>query len=258
MIPVRGETSMRRSSIILATVLFAALFAAAALAPPQAGAWTSHTHHYESHYYGNDYWWHAERMQDDRIAAAEEAAREVQREKRRDEIAQEQEAQQKAYLKSRKAVRDASRAASSAPRGYFYRKPGSTTTALPAGGVEVEAGGKTYTYFSGIFYMQIDPKTFIVVPAPAGAVVDALPEGSQQAFLKGEPSGYSYYFGTFFKEKDGKFEVAEPPAGTVVAYVPDGYQQVEEGDSVRFEFGGLRFTPVMLGQTIVYKFTGSS
>ena len=253
------KRSQRIQRRVLPSALFLFAFAALVFLPSSAKAWTSNTRHY--HNYHHDNAWDStdmRRMQSERISAQEEARREEGRKVRREEVAARQAADQKAYLASQQAIRDASRAASNAPRGYFYRKPGSTTTSLPASAVSVQAGGKSYSYNAGVFYMQADAKTHIVVPAPVGAVVDALPEGSQAAMLNGKPSGASYYFGTFFAEKDGKYEVVQPPQGTVVSYVPDGYQETEAGDSLRYKFGGISFSPVIFGQTVVYQVAGTS
>jgi hypothetical protein len=253
---VRGEKKMKRFQQILrrglSASLCAVLLAFAVLIPAAANAWTSSSTYYYNNW-DSSYYSHS---QDEAISAAEEARREVARAKRRDELEAQRKVYEKDYLASQQAIRDASRAASNAPREYYFRKPGYTTTTLPPGKIEIEADGKKYFYVTGIFYRQIDAKTFIVVPAPVGAKVGSLPEGSQSAFLDGKASTYLYYFGAFFAEKDGAYEVVQPAAGTVVGYVPDGYQQTEEGDTVRYEFGGLRFKPVILGQSVVYQVEG--
>jgi len=193
----------------------------------------------------------ARRRQQDRIEAEEEARREPSREKRREEIDQERSAEVEAYLDSQEAIRSSSQAAINAPRGFFFRKPGSSTTQLPIEAVEIAVGNRSYHYFSGVFYLHTGGR-YVVVTAPAGAVVDKLPDGHGTA--QHDHEVYSYYFGTFFKEREGKYEVVVPAAGVVVGYLPDGYNEMREGEqgNVTYEYGGVYFQPVFLNGLLAY------
>lgn len=203
----------------------------------------------DRYYYGNDY--NTRHLQQEKIEADEEARREPSREKRREEVEAEQNAAVEAYLGSQEAIRSSSQAAIKAPRGFFFRKAGSTTNQIPVGAVEVTVEGRTYHYFSGIFYLPAGSR-YVVVTAPAGAMVDALPDGHGTTEYRDKI--YSYYFGTFFAEKDGKFEVAAPVPGMVVGYLPDGYSEMRnaEHDTVTYEYGGIRYQPIFLDGLLSY------
>lgn len=196
------------------------------------------------------------RLQQDRIEAEEEARREPAREKRREEIGQQKEADVEAYLESQEAIRSSSQAATRAPRGFFYRKPGTSTTQLPAGAVAVEVDGRSYQYFSGIYYRST-ANTHVVVTAPAGALIDSLPDGHGMSDYRGKT--YFYYFGSFYLEEEGKYRVVIPPPGVVVGYLPDGYNEMRDPrhESVTYEYGGVQFEPVFLEGLLVYMVVGT-
>jgi hypothetical protein len=80
-----------------------------------------------------------------------------------------------------------------------------------------------------------------------------LPEGVGTAIYKGDAETYSYYFGTFFTEENGKYKVVAPPAGTTVGYVPDGYTEVEVDGTVQYQFGDITFRPGFFGQEVIYQ-----
>ncbi len=229
--------------------LAAAILLSAAAFPQSAGAWRStgwsgSVYHYDS--------WDARQMQRSAQSDAAEQRRETARAQRRDEIAEQREAGQAQFLASQAEIRASSQAASTAPRDYFYRKPGTTMSTLPAASVEIKAGDQTYHYFSGIFFRQL-PAGYIVVPAPLGAVVNKLPEGVRAAAYQGDVDTYFHYFGTFFTAEGDKFKVVQPPAGTIVGYVPDGYTETEVDGSPRLHFGPHQFKPVFLQNLLVYQ-----
>ena len=182
----------------------------------------------------------AVRLQRESISAAEEARRETGRSARRNEIEAEADAQEKAYLESRESSRDASWAARRAPRGYYYRIPGSLSPSLPESRRTVEVGGKEYVYFQGIFYRE-GPSGYTVVHAPVGARIPELPAG--HSTLHNGEAEYYYYFGTYFAGADGAVTIVQPQPGVIVPYLPYGYS-VEHRDGVRhYLFGGVRYRP---------------
>ena len=124
------------------------------------------------------------------------------------------------------------------------RKPSGTTT-------EVVVDGRTYHYFSGIFYLPTGTR-YVVVTAPVGATVDALPDGHGTAEY--QDNVYYYYFGTFFAERDGRFDVVAPVPGVVVGYLPDGYNEMRDSeyDTVTYEYGGIHYQPVFLDGLLSY------
>lgn len=221
--------------------------AAVLLVPSIAGAWSS-GYGYSRGYSGGS----GRYYQDRSYEQADEVRRDAQRQKNREEIEKKKAADEVEYLASRAAVREASAAAGRAPRDAYYRKPGSTMATMPDAHVKIAVGDQTYFYFRGIFHIQL-PGKFLVVHAPVGAVVDALPEGIGAAIYKGDSETYVYYFGTFFMEENGKYKVVAPPAGTTVGYVPDGYTESEVEGTVQYQFGDIKFSPGFYGNEVIYQ-----
>ncbi len=233
---------------VLLAALGCALFGAALLTPSTASAWRTGTSISTWSYSS----WDARQMQQQSISAAEEGRREAARQKNRERIAKEKQEFTAGFLASQAEIRAASRAASGAPQGYFYRPPGHTFNELPKTAVEVKVGDTTFHYWRGIFLRQL-PGTYIVVPAPFGAVIDELPDGHGPAIIDGDADTYKYYFGTFFTAEGDKWKVVKPTEGTVVGYVPDVNTETETEDSVRFHFGELTFQPYNWQNNIIFQ-----
>ena len=191
------------------------------------------------------------RMQRESIASQEEQAREAGRARRRDEIETQQEksaAEHDAYFD---AILADSQAALKSPVGVYYRKPGYSATEVPGSNARtVELGGFTYYYDQGIFWLQ-QGATYIVVTAPAGAVVDKLPQGVTR--IQSTPRPIWYFFGTFFGEKNAGYEVLKPVAGLTVFYLPDGYTQENVNGAGQYRFGETRFKPVFIQGVLAYQ-----
>jgi len=246
-----SKRSLTRSIVVLSCC---AALAATLIAPPVAKAWRSGSSYSRGGYGRGGYgsYGSARYLQGQSQAQADEVRREAAREKNREEIEKKKGAFQEDYLASQAEIREKSKAASRAPRDAFYRKPGFTTTTLPGAAVEVKVGDTTYHYFSGMFYRRL-PSNYIVVPAPAGAVVDTVPEQIGAAVYNGDADTYGFYFGTFFVREGDKHKVVAPPAGTIVGYVPDGYTETEVGESVNYQFGDITYEPAYLQDNVVYQ-----
>jgi hypothetical protein len=190
-------------------------------------------------------------MQRESISSQEEQAREGGRARRRDEIESQQErsaAEHEAYFE---AILADSQAALKSPAGVYYRKPGYSAAEIPGSSVRtIEFGGFTYHYDRGIFWLQ-QGSSYIVVTAPVGAVVDTLPQGV--ARIQSRPRPIWYFFGTFFGEKDGGYEVLKPAAGLTVFYLPDGYTQKSGDGAGLYRFGGIHFKPVFIQGVLAYQ-----
>ncbi len=163
------------------------------------------------------------------------------RERRQGEVQKEQEkssADHEAYFDS---IIQSSQASLQAPQGVYYRKPGFASTEPPGSATRVAVDGIFFLYEQGIFWLQQGGK-YIVVPAPFGAVVDQIPEATNQ--LPAGTEVLHYYFGAFYSQKDGKYVVVKPPAGSVVSYLPDGYQQETVKGATLYKFGALHFKAI--------------
>jgi hypothetical protein len=189
-------------------------------------------------------------MQREAIASQEEQAREAGRVQRRKEVEKFQEKLSGEHEQYFQSILETSQAALRAPRGAYYRKPGDTTQEPPGLAQSLEVDGVGYLYDQGVFWLAAaQPLTAVI--GPVGAVVDKLPAGAYRLAGK-EPARY-YYFGVFYQEKSGKFEVIKPPAGLLVSYLPDGYQtEVVQGKTI-FSFGATHFKPVFVQGVLVYQ-----
>jgi hypothetical protein len=194
------------------------------------------------------------RLQRESIASQEEQAREAGRAVRRDELEKiraKSAEERQAYFD---AIIEASQASLRAPRGVYYRRPGYTSAEPPAAGAPVvEVGGTPYVYDQGIFWLQ-QGTNYLVVTAPVGAVVGALPAGAVRVLAGGEP--HWYFFGTFFAERAGAYAVVRPPAGLTVFYLPDGYTREKTGGVDLFRFGETLFKPVFIQGVLAYQVVG--
>lgn len=190
-------------------------------------------------------------MQRESISSQEERAREAGRARRRDEVEKSREksaAEHEAYYD---AILEDSQAALRAPLGAYYRKPGYSTAEGPgSGAATIEVGGATYRYDQGIFWLQQGTGS-IVVTAPVGAVVDRLPQGVTR--VAAMPAPVWYFFGAFFGERDGAYEIVKPPAGLTVFYLPDGYTQESVKGAGLYRFGDVFFKPVFVQGVLAYQ-----
>jgi len=62
----------------------------------------------------------------------------------------------------------------------------------PDGSIPIEAGGQTYFYAGGAFYLQQPDGTFQVAPTPIGVIVPELPPGAVQVSLNDGSFAYQF------------------------------------------------------------------
>ena len=248
------------SFVRAAGLLWAMLVLQVVLWPQPAAAFSEHEQREQREHHDNfgdfgdfgesDFDWTILQMQREAITSQEEQAREAGRSLRRQEVEQLQRQQSSEHQEYFESVLEASQAALRAPRGAYYRKPGDSSQETPAGAQQVEAGGVAYLYDQGVFWLLPGPP-YLVVVAPYGAVVDKIPPAAYRIVGKAAPR--YYYFGTFFEEKGGKFEVIKPPAGTLVSYLPDGYRLEQAQGAALYTFGPTSFKPVFVQGVLVYQ-----
>lgn len=90
-------------------------------------------------------------------------------------------------------------------------RPGAVVVGLPVGYITVLVGGARYFYYGGVFYRK-RPHGYVVVRAPVGAVVVALPVGFET---------YYYYGGVYYQKVPSGYVVVElPPQEAVVQEPP--------------------------------------
>lgn len=92
---------------------------------------------------------------------------------------------------------------------YFQHRRGyDRIVVLPRESIRIEIGGIPYHYCRGIFYRP-EPQGYVIVPAPIGVTVAAIPDDHQTVVVNGIT--YHYYDGAFYKGG---------PAGYTVVPVP--------------------------------------
>ena len=246
-----GAAIMRYSTGSFGRILLVlsgcALVAGSLLSPPEAAAWR---------YSRRSYWYwdsaSVRSMQSRAQAHANETRREQQRQVNRTALQERRSDFKSDFVASQRAIRAGARAASRAPRGPFFRRPGFTTSNLGARAVKMEVGGTNFFYDRGMFFRQL-PNQYIVVPAPIGAVVDALPEGTGAALYNDDLDTYFYHFGTFFVRDGERYKVVAPPPGIIVGYVPDGYTEIYVGEGIHYRFGDITFESVFLNGNVLFQ-----
>lgn len=191
-------------------------------------------------------------MQRESLSSQEEATREAAREKRREEIERDRDKAATEREEYFDAVLAASQASLRAPRGAYYRKPGyaSADPPAPAASTAVEVGGMPYIYDQGIFWL-LQGTDYVVVTAPAGATVAALPRAAVRVPAK--DATLWYYFGTFFAGNGSAYTVVRPPPGISVYYLPDGYTLEKQGETDVYRFGETLFKPVFVQGLLIYQ-----
>ena len=93
------------------------------------------------------------------------------------------------------------------PGGHGGPGWGGGSTAL--GIVALSIAGAEFLYSAGMFYRST-PAGYVVVPAPMGAVVPALPPGYTIAYMGGVP--YYYYGNAYYAAAPNGYVVTAPPA----------------------------------------------
>jgi hypothetical protein len=249
-----GAGLQRRRFIAFGALGLALLLPAAAVArdggrPARAAAGDTWSNDWDEGW--DDFGQTLMQMQRESIASQEEQARESGRVRRRDEIEKTQKkaaAEHEAYFD---AILAESQASLTAPAGVYYRKPGYATADGPGTSARtIELDGIVYSYDQGIFWLHRGTE-YVVVTAPVGAVVDRLPAGATRIPRKTGPVWY--FFGTFFREQDGAYEVFLPPAGLTVFYLPDGYTQEAAKGVGLYRFGEVLYKPVFIQGILAYQ-----
>jgi len=83
--------------------------------------------------------------------------------------------------------------------GYdeVYPPVGATIPQPPDGTIPIDAGGQTYYYAGGAFYLQQPDGTYAIVAAPIGVIVPELPPGAVQVIISGNTA---YQFNNVYYE----------------------------------------------------------
>ena len=90
--------------------------------------------------------------------------------------------------------------------------------------VAVSIAGASLLYSAGMFYRST-PAGYIVVPAPMGAVVPALPPGYTVVYMGGMP--YYYYGNAYYAAAPNGYVATAPPAVAAPVAVAPGVAPVQ-------------------------------
>ncbi len=136
------------------------------------------------------------------------------------------------------------------PFGFFI-----TTMAVTAIIISAD-DGEDYHYDQGTYYEETTDengqKGYQAVPAPIGATVPTLVDGTVEVTLKDKK--YYYYAGAFyFPAADGEqYTVVAAPVGAVIPYLPDGYKKEYHGDILYYAYGGIYYQPQSTSGEVSY------
>ena len=110
---------------------------------------------------------------------------------------------------------------------YNYRhlpKRGLVVTTIPADTKLIKYNNAGFYFRNGVFYKPLGAASFVVVRAPLGIRINALPPGHRKIVMG--TAIYYYHYGTYYsKSPDAEeYEVVEPPEGAEVDALPEGYE----------------------------------
>ena len=104
--------------------------------------------------------------------------------------------------------------------GYGGHGGGSTALGI----VALSVAGASLLYSAGMFY-RTTPAGYVVVPAPMGAVVPALPPGYTVVYMGGMP--YYYYGNAYYAAAPNGYVVTAPPAIAAPMAVAPGVAPIQ-------------------------------
>ena len=135
---------------------------------------------------------------------------------------------------------------------YRYRtlpKWGVRCTAPVAGKVIVHRNVR-YRYNKGVFYRPTN-NTYVIVSAPRGMRINALPAGYKKIYITGHKQPYFYYYGSYYKtvalQKTIQYEAVTAPIGARVHALPIGYSELEKNGRVYYELDNNYYKEVITG-----------
>ncbi len=123
-----------------------------------------------------------------------------------------------------------------APRPYYYHPytpyhygpafhpVGFFIAAIAVTAVAVSVANQKYYYDAGVYYSK-SSNGYVVIPAPPGAVITALPPGNTPVVVV--DNRFYYYGGAYYVKENTGYKVVEPPIGAIVTNIPEGGKEVE-------------------------------
>ena len=106
----------------------------------------------------------------------------------------------------------------------WHGGPGWRGGSSALGIVALSIAGAEFLYTAGMFY-RTTPAGYVIVPAPMGAVVPALPPGYTVVYMGGAP--YYYYGNTYYAPAPNGYVVTAPPAIAAPVAVAPGVAPVQ-------------------------------
>ncbi|HSU55044.1 MAG TPA: DUF6515 family protein [Candidatus Dormibacteraeota bacterium] len=136
---------------------------------------------------------------------------------------------------------------------WSHYHPGMFVNVLPGGYRPLYFGGITYYYDDGTYY-EPGPSGYQVVAPPVGAVVPALPEGTEMIYA---PNGATLYYGAgaFYAPVANGFQLIPPPMGATVDYLPPDAVSTMLNGVLFYTARGVYYRPVMQDGVTVYMVT---
>ncbi|MDD5226646.1 MAG: hypothetical protein PHV97_05660 [Candidatus Omnitrophica bacterium] len=96
------------------------------------------------------------------------------------------------------------------PRPYYHRY-------LPWGSIPLRVANMLYYYLEGTYYQE-PPSGYVIVPAPRGAMITALPE--RHKVIVYDNTDYYYYNNAYYVKQPTGYTVVTPPPSVVSSNAP--------------------------------------
>lgn len=130
--------------------------------------------------------------------------------------------------------------------------PGRVMSALPREVARIVVDGDTVYYRDGAFF-RLTPAGYVVIRAPLGVPVPALPAGAARVQLGTRT--FWYHRGAFYaRPTDGAgYVTVSPPLGAVVESLPPDVSAIADiGGVLYYLYGGAFYRPILLDGRTAY------
>jgi hypothetical protein len=125
--------------------------------------------------------------------------------------------------------------------GHNWHPVGFFLASLAADAYLFSLANQQYYYDDGVYY-EPSQGGYSAVPAPVGAVVNALPPGYETTMVGNDT--YYYYGGAFYIDTGNGYQVVQAPFGAVVTQIPDGAQDQTINGQDYLVFNNTYYQPI--------------
>lgn len=139
-----------------------------------------------------------------------------------------------------------------APHWHYTDLPrrGTVVDYCPSRAQVIKYGAVPYYYYEGVFY-KLQNRKYVVVRAPFGMRVGAVPFGCHAFYHHGKQ--YYYYYGTYYVQRGNYYETVSAPVGSLVESIPDGYEKLIVNGETYYIVDGVQYKAVLYDGEIWYE-----